>query len=108
MNEVLTVGSLPALTPMGVLFPFKKYSLLTEYYGVFLNRQVHEGEECAKFPLECPQKCGLNEIPREKVQKLEEQAQINLNDSKHEPITRSVQLPHIRVTAFLQTYLFLD
>ena len=25
-----------------------------------------------------------------------------------EPITRSVQLPYIRVTAFSQTYLFLD
>ena len=35
----------------------------------FFNFQVHEGEECTRFPLECPQQCGLQDIPREEVQR---------------------------------------
>jgi len=34
-----------------------------------LNQQVHEGQECARYPLECPQKCGKQRIPREEVRK---------------------------------------
>ena len=42
--------------------------LLLQNKSVYLNEQVHEGEECARFPLECPQQCGMQEIPREEVQ----------------------------------------
>ena len=38
--------------------------------GVFaFDNQIHEGEECNLFPLDCPQQCGISKMPREKVQK---------------------------------------
>lgn len=30
--------------------------------------EFHEDEECTRFPLECPQQCGVQDIPREEVE----------------------------------------
>jgi len=34
----------------------------------FWHTEVHEGQECARYPLECPQKCGKQRIPREELE----------------------------------------
>lgn len=30
--------------------------------------ELHEDEDCTRFPLECPQQCGVQDIPREEVE----------------------------------------
>ncbi|XP_015776101.1 PREDICTED: TNF receptor-associated factor 6-like [Acropora digitifera] len=33
----------------------------------FWRTEIHEGEECNLFPLDCPQQCGISKMPREKL-----------------------------------------
>ncbi|KAJ7355987.1 TNF receptor-associated factor 4, partial [Desmophyllum pertusum] len=34
----------------------------------FWLTETHKGGECTRFPLDCPQECGVLEIPREEVE----------------------------------------
>ena len=44
------------------------FSSFSHLISARLCPQFHEDNECARFPLECPQECGL-QIPREEVTK---------------------------------------
>ncbi|XP_068716083.1 TNF receptor-associated factor 6-like [Montipora foliosa] len=34
----------------------------------FWHKEVHDGEKCTRFPVECPQQCKQREIPREELE----------------------------------------